>query len=81
MLVLSRKLNETIIINSDIRITVVGVRGNLVRLGIDAPNSVRIFREELCDRTDGDAQLEGRVEASELNGRAGRNDCGNPPAL
>jgi carbon storage regulator len=50
MLVLSRKLNETIVIDGDIRITVVGIRGNQVRLGIDAPNSVRIFREELCLR-------------------------------
>jgi carbon storage regulator len=48
MLVLSRKLNESIIIDGDIRITVVGIRGNQVRLGIDAPESVGIFREELC---------------------------------
>lgn len=48
MLVLSRKLNETIIIDGNIRITVVGLRGNQVRLGIDAPDSVGIFREELC---------------------------------
>jgi carbon storage regulator len=49
MLVLSRKLNETIVIAGDIRITVVGIRGNQVRLGIDAPDSVGILREELCD--------------------------------
>jgi len=50
MLVLSRKRNETIIINGDIRITVVDIRGNQVRLGIEAPDSVGIFREELCER-------------------------------
>jgi len=50
MLVLSRKLNETIVINGDIRITVVGLRGNHVRLGIEAPDSVGIFRQELWDR-------------------------------
>ena len=48
MLVLSRKLNETIVIDGNIRITVVGIRGNQVRLGIDAPDSVGILREELC---------------------------------
>jgi carbon storage regulator len=48
MLVLSRKLNETIVIDGSIRITVVGVRGNQVRLGIEAPDRVRIYREELC---------------------------------
>ncbi len=48
MLVLSRKLNETIVIDDNIRITVVGLRGNQVRIGIAAPASVRIFRKELC---------------------------------
>jgi carbon storage regulator len=50
MLVLSRKLNETIVINGDIPIMVVGIRGTQVRLGIEAPNSVGIFRRELCNR-------------------------------
>ncbi len=51
MLVLSRKRNESIIINSNIRVTVVGLRGNQVRLGIEAPDSVAIFRKELLDRS------------------------------
>jgi len=49
MLVLSRKQNEAIIINGDIRITVVRIHGHQVRIGIEAPDSVRIFREELCE--------------------------------
>ena len=48
MLVLSRKLNETIVIDGGIRIAVVGIRGNQVRLGIEAPDQVGIYREELC---------------------------------
>jgi carbon storage regulator len=48
MLVLSRKLNESIVIDGDIRVTVVSVHGNQIRLGIEAPQSVKIFREELC---------------------------------
>ena len=51
MLVLSRKLNESIIINGNIRVTVVGLRGNQIRLGIEAPESVAIFRTELFERT------------------------------
>lgn len=47
MLVLTRKLNESIIINDNIRVTVVGIRGNQIRLGIEAPGDVRIYREEL----------------------------------
>jgi carbon storage regulator len=48
MLVLSRKINESVIIDGGIRVMVVGVRGNQVRLGFEAPSGVRIFREELC---------------------------------
>lgn len=47
MLVLSRKLNEQIIIGDNIRITVVAVRGNQVRLGFEAPRDVSIQRQEL----------------------------------
>jgi carbon storage regulator len=49
MLVLSRKLNESIIIGDRIKITVVGLRGNQVRLGIEAPGDVTIMRQELLD--------------------------------
>jgi carbon storage regulator CsrA len=47
MLVLTRKLNESIIVNGNIRIMVVGIRGNHVRIGIEAPGSVSIIRKEL----------------------------------
>jgi len=47
MLVLSRKVNEQIIIGDDIRMTVISIRGNQVRLGFEAPQSVPIFRDEL----------------------------------
>lgn len=56
MLVLSRKLNESIIINGNIRVTVVGLRGNQIRLGIEAPESVAIFRKELFDRSDAESR-------------------------
>lgn len=47
MLVLSRKNDESILIDGNIRITVLGIRGGQVRLGIEAPRSVRVVREEL----------------------------------
>ncbi len=47
MLVLSRKKNESIIINDDIEITVVEIRGDKVRLGIVAPKDVSVHREEV----------------------------------
>lgn len=47
MLVLTRKLNERIVIGDNIRITVVEIRGHSVRLGFEAPSEVTILREEL----------------------------------
>ena len=51
MLVLSRKRDETIFIGGNIRIKVVGISGNQVRLGIEAPNEVKVIREELLYRS------------------------------
>ena len=49
MLVLSRKKDESIIINDHIRVTVVEVRGDKVRIGIDAPKDVTVHRQEVYD--------------------------------
>lgn len=49
MLVLSRKKNESIVIRDDIVITVVDVRGDKVRLGIEAPKDVPVHRREVYD--------------------------------
>ena len=48
MLVLSRKLNEKIVINGDITITLVKIDRNQVRIGIEAPGHVSIFRSEIA---------------------------------
>jgi len=47
MLVLSRRLGETIIIGDAIKITVLGISGNQVRMGIDAPKDIPVHREEV----------------------------------
>ena len=49
MLVLSRKRNESIVINDDITIVVVEIRGDKVRLGIEAPKEVPVHRREVYD--------------------------------
>ena len=50
MLVLSRKVNESIIIDGTIRVSIVALKGNGVRLGIDAPPHVQVLREEVLIR-------------------------------
>ena len=49
MLVLSRKKNESIVINDDIKIVVVEIRGDKVRLGVEAPKEVPVHRREVYD--------------------------------
>jgi carbon storage regulator len=49
MLVLSRKKNESIVINDDITIVVVEIRGDKVRLGVEAPKAVPVHRREVFD--------------------------------
>ncbi len=79
MLVLSRKLNEKIVINGDVWITVVGIQGNQVRIGIEAPDSVGIFRQELYDRFGSTARPENlattvRSNQNELSFSEGSSD-------
>lgn len=50
MLILSRRIGETLIINDDVKITVVNATDSQVSLGIDAPREVRVHREEVYQR-------------------------------
>ena len=49
MLVLTRRINESIVINDDVSVLVVEVRGDRVRLGIEAPKNVTVHRKEVYD--------------------------------
>jgi carbon storage regulator len=50
MLVLTRKLNETIVIDGLIRVTVLGIMGNKMRIGVSAPEHIQVDREEIAQR-------------------------------
>lgn len=75
MLVLTRKLNEALRIGDDIKITVVEVKGNQVRLGIEAPLSVPVYREELYlkvreeNRLSADSSVEAFGKLKEILGQ------------
>jgi carbon storage regulator len=47
MLILSRKINEKIMIGEDISITIIEIRGDQVKIGVEAPKSVKVFRQEV----------------------------------
>jgi carbon storage regulator len=51
MLILSRRVGERVVIGEEISITILRVRGNQVRLGVDAPKNIAVQREEISDRT------------------------------
>jgi len=70
MLILTRRIGEAIRINDDIKVTIVAVSGSQVRLGIEAPTSVAVHRQEVFERIEGavdhqkPTRLQRRVEGT-----------------
>lgn len=50
MLILTRRIGETLVVGDDVTITVLGVKGNQVRIGVNAPKHVSVHREEIYKR-------------------------------
>jgi carbon storage regulator len=65
MLILTRRAGETVMIGSDVTITVLGVKGNQVRIGINAPKDVAVHREEIYERIQSEKTGQGAGASTE----------------
>ena len=72
MLVLSRQRDETIMIGDDIEVTVVDIRGDKVRLGINAPKEISVHRKEVYDAIRRENRAAAQVKPEDLPGSIGK---------
>ena len=62
MLILTRRIGETLVVGDEVTVTVLGVKGNQVRLGVNAPKDVAVHREEIYERIQKEKQEKAQSE-------------------
>jgi carbon storage regulator len=81
MLILTRRVGETIMIGDEVTFTVLGVKGNQVRVGINAPKRVAVHREEIFNRIEAEKRASGNstTEQGTIEGLGALIESGMPP--
>ena len=67
MLILTRRIGETLMVGDDVTVTVLGVKGNQVRIGVNAPKEIAVHREEIYQRIQKEKSAEASAQEAPLS--------------